>query len=251
MDEALVNRIVERVVTALGGPGASSDRIAPRQADRTQQQTGTMKVFVTADMFTRRMAASHNGGAIELAENEFLTPSAAELAEIKHIVVKKTPKQMPQAAPSPDQPQAIPKKNSIGLVIERPGDKVAGVINALRYDGIELAGFNETDRWIRNLRSLCEAVAAGRHTAGVALLPYAADAMILANKIDGIRAVQATRPASVAAALRHFGANMLIVEHVFCTYHEMRAMIRTFAAGAGQPGGGDLLLETVAELEGS
>jgi len=246
VDEALVNRIVERVVTTLGGPGAAGNHTAAK----AQAQVATMKVFVTADMFTRRMAAARNGGVIELADNEFLTPSAAELAEMKHIVVKKAPKQISQAAPTPDRPEATPKKNSIGLVIERPGDKVTGVINALRYDGIEMAGFNGTDCWIRNLRSLCEAIATGRHLAGVALLPYAADAMVLANKIDGIRAVQATRPASVAAAMRHFGANLLIVEHVFCTYHEMRAMIRIFAAGAGQPGGADLLLGAVAELEG-
>ena len=58
--------------------------------------------------------------------------------------------------------------------------------------------------------------------------PYAADAIVLANKIAGIRAVQGTCVQSVAAAMRHFDANVLILEHALSTFHEMRMMVRQF-----------------------
>ena len=74
-------------------------------------------------------------------------------------------------------------------------------------------------------------------------------ARLLAGKIAGIRPVQGTRLASVAAAVRHFDANLLVVEHAFGTYHETRMMIRTFVLDRGVAGAKRSLLEAVAQQE--
>ena len=112
-----------------------------------------------------------------------------------------------------------------------------------------LVDYTQTDCWVRNLRALCGAVAAGGAAAGVAILPYAAGATLLANKIKGIRAVQGTRPDSVSAALRHFDANILVIEHALSTFHEMRAMVRRFATErTGRPAA-EVLMAAVGELE--
>ena len=63
--------------------------------------------------------------------------------------------------------------------------------------------------------------------------------------------MQGTRLESVKAALRHFDANMLIIEHAFSAFHEMRAMIRLFATQRTSHPAGSALLEAVTELERS
>jgi len=138
----------------------------------------------------------------------------------------------------------------VGLVTDRTDAKVASAAGALAYDGLALLDFNQTDCWIVNLRGLCEAVAAGTIFAGVAVLPYAADAIVLANKIKGVRAVQGTRLDSVAAALRHIGANVLIIEHAFKTFHEIRAMVRAFGGSRPDRPAATKLVSALAELEG-
>ena len=85
--------------------------------------------------------------------------------------------------------------------------------------------------------------------AGVAILPYAADAMVLANKIRGVRAVQGTRGQSVAAGLRRFDANILIIEHAFSSFHEMRAMVRQFATERPGQAAARTLMEAVNRIE--
>ena len=121
------------------------------------------------------------------------------------------------------------------------------MLGALSRDGVAVTDLTQGDCWMTNLRRLCEAVAGGRLAGGVAILPYAADAMVLAGKIKGIRPVQGTRAESVAAARRHFAANLLVLEHAFSTYHQMRTMLREFVGGARSAGGS--LEAAVAELE--
>jgi len=79
--------------------------------------------------------------------------------------------------------------------------------------------------------------------------PYAAAAMVLANKIRGIRAVQGASRAAVRAACAEFKANVLIVEQATSTFHEVRTMVQTFAAGLAAMGQTNPLLDAVAELE--
>jgi ribose 5-phosphate isomerase RpiB len=136
----------------------------------------------------------------------------------------------------------------LGLVVAAPSDKVENLLAAMRIDGLSVQSFNQTDCWMRNLESLCDAIAGGSVKAAVLLAPYAADAMVLAGKCKGVLAVQGTRADSVAAAVRHYGANLLVLEYAVSTYHEMRQMVRVFAAPRPAPNAGRLL-EKVAALE--
>jgi ribose 5-phosphate isomerase RpiB len=134
-------------------------------------------------------------------------------------------------------------------MIEKPTPKVQMVLSALAREGLSLVNFTQTDCPVRNLRSLCEGVAAGQVRVGLAILPFAADAMLLANKVRGVRAVQGARPQSVAAALRHYHANVLVLEHAASTLHEMLTMIRLFAAGPSALPNAKVLLAAIGELE--
>ena len=91
--------------------------------------------------------------------------------------------------------------------------------------------------------------ARGETKLGVVLAPYGADAMLLASKCKSVRPVLGTRAESVAAAVRHFGANLLVLEEALSTHHEMRQMVRTIAAPRGEPSHA-ALLERVAKQEG-
>lgn len=244
------------------------------------------RTFLTYDALTRRLAdGKAGGGTIELAHNEFLTPAARDLAEQRNLAVHRLPPpdatpRGPAASPtatpggpSGNSPQGNPNPSpsghlrapgepatgpllapaatgSIGLVVDRANEKVRGLVDSLYRDGLSLADFNLDACWMSNLRSMCEAIAGGRLPAGVAILPYAPDAMVLANKIRSIRAVQGASRQSVSAALRHFGANVLIVEYAVSTFHEMRSMIRAFAGERGRGGAATALLAALAEVEG-
>ena len=268
--DAMVRDIVEQVMATLrsrelvapasssapaGGPLASATPPAPAPSAASEPDRPA-KVFLTAEMLERRLASEPgNGRTIELAPNEFLTPAARDVVDERRLTVR----QAAEALPAPSAPAAVatpgtvatPQAGALGLVIERPGQTVAGVLAALKHDRLVLVDYTQTDCWVTNTRRLCEAIVAAEVRLGVAMLPYAADAMVLANKVRGIRAVQGTRSDSVSAAVRHFGANLLVLEHTLCTYHEMRAMIRLFAAPRATKPQADVLMRFVAELEGA
>lgn len=234
------------------------------------------KVFVTAEMLQQRLACGGDEGVIELAHNEFLTPNARDLVDEKHLAVRKATEPVFQSADatgessapvgspcgiSREKLEAIRARDevtakpqtaagwAIGLITSRTDAKTDGALSGLAHDGVSMVCFNQTECWMRNLQAMCEAVATGAVSAGVAVLPYAANAVLLANKIRGVRAVQATRPESVAAAVRHFGANVLVVEHAFSTFHEMRRMMRSFALERPGPPMYQELMDLVAQLE--
>lgn len=214
------------------------------------------KIFITAEMLSQRLSVNgSSAGALQLAYNEYLTPAAEDLADDKHLTVQKDTKPQiatavrPQAVTQAVSSPSVSTSASIGMVIDGGDKEVSGVIDALGYDGLTVTDFNQAECWMINLQALCQAVTNGGIAGGVAIFPHAADAMVLANKITGIRAVQGTRVESVAAAVRHFDANILIIEHAFSTYHEMRTMIRMFAAGRKASPANELLLTTIGQLE--
>lgn len=196
-------------------------------------------------MLSRRIsiAAGGGGATVSLACNEHLTPAAADLAEEKHLTVTRATTPM-MAAAADGKPEG-----TIAVITARADAKVASVVSSLCYDGLAMADYNAGECWLENLRGLCEAVGCGAVAAGVAILPYAADAMVVANKTRGVRAVQGTQLESVAAALRHFDANVLVVEHAFCMFHEMRAMVRMFAARRTAAVAGGAVCEAISKLE--
>ena len=269
MEAELVNRIVQQVLEALRGHGNAPAQGPPPAAALpapsvapdgppsapAEEPKPVAKVFVTAEMLIQRLAGG-NSAAITLAHNEHLTPAAADLAEEKHLAIQRESRSLP-AAPAGEAPTgsiaaAQPVKAgpaTIGLISGGDDSKVRGLVTALGYDALSLVDYNQRDCWMQNLRALCGAIAGGQVTAGVALLPYAADAMLLAGGIRGIRPIQGTRPESVSAAVRRFDANLLVLEHAFSTFHEMRSMVRRFATErTGQPVA-EALLAMIEEME--
>ena len=242
------------------GPGKAEP--APGPESRTPgvrvalTSSSERRVFITAEMLERRLATNGHG-PVELAANERLTPAARDVIDERHLSVKRA------AAPSrngSDSSARAPAPASavgaasgasaaggrasaaesggarLGIVTDRAGRATESVLLSIRYDGIEAASYDLSDCPWRDLAALCEDLSAGRLDAGVVLFKYAADAMVLSAKHRGVRPVQGTRVDSVSAALRHFGANLLALEHGLSTFHQMRSMIRTFAAGpAGVP----------------
>lgn len=261
-----------------------------RPARKESASRNPSRVFITADMLLGRLAISGNG-TLELAANEFLTPNAADMADRKHVTIRQSncpsphancqlPK--PPSAPQASAPSAVMSppaqgnshvtakavglagqiatgpstgsgrnSQSLGLLIDRPDAKVESLLAALQHDSTSLLSFNQASCPISNLRSMCAALAVGQVQAAVAILPYAADALVLANKVKGVRAVQGTQLASVQSAIRHVGANLLILEHAFSTFHEMRSMVRAFAAPRAESGLAQSVLAAISELERS
>ncbi|MFP3938310.1 MAG: RpiB/LacA/LacB family sugar-phosphate isomerase [Phycisphaerae bacterium] len=266
MDKQQIDMIVAEVLRRLRGgqpqAGRSSAPVAAPQPVSSRAESAEAKpapkIFITEDLLRKRLAGTE-GTVVELAHNEHLTPAAQDLIARRRLTVRRAPAPSParqtaqpattgNPTPSPQVPANSAPAGSLGLILERPSEGVQGLLSALAADGLELTDYTQTDCWMRNLQGLCSAVTSGTVSAGVALLPYAADAMVLANKIPGIRAVQGTRPDSVGAAVRRFGANLLVIEHAFSSFFEMRTMVRLFAAERTAPKY-QALMDTLATLE--
>jgi ribose 5-phosphate isomerase RpiB len=248
--------------------GASSDDAAPR----------TTRVFITAQTLRQRLNATAGAKVVELAWNEVLTPNALDYVQQVRLDVRRSARPAPEPASTATEPAeshprpplaasqgAVPRPESedtqnradtlsdspIGLVVSRPDGKVAAVLASIEREGIALVPFAQTDCPVRNLTALCEAIGAGRFSRGVVIAAHAAGAMVLAGKCRGVRPVQATRASSVEAGLRQFAANLLVVEHAFSTFHEIRAMVRLFAAAPGAPPTDRALMDALGRLGGA
>jgi len=277
LDPTLVDKITREVLTALGAsapwPRAETEPAASPQTPQpsgpagqveTDDNAPSRRIFITAEMLAERLAAS-SGQTLELAANERLTPAAQDLAARKNITIVHTAVAAPTAATKTPVPRTsarsvglplvsdIPSSGAgpVGLIVERPTEKVGSVLSALKHDGIRLLEVAASDCWVENLLALSRSVAAGTSSLGVALLPYAADAMVIANKVKGIRAVQGTRPASVAGAIRHVGANLLVLEHELSTFYELRQMVRVFIRDRMICGAAQVAMQAIKQLEGT
>jgi ribose 5-phosphate isomerase RpiB len=253
-------------------PGAATPQAQPKaRPAKCRPADAPRKVFLTADMLLQRLAGdSGQGRTIELAHNEFLTPAAMDIADDRHLAVRKQPK--PLASPAGEvcsdavrrsgpeyaltgtlqTPAAGPsgaRNAAIGLVVQKPNELVRGVLDGLERDGITAFDFNRTDCWIVNTRMLCEAVVSGSPAGGVVMVPQAADAVVLANKVRGIRAVQGASPAGLALAMARLAPNVLVLEHSSATFHEIRTMLRMFAAGQASKGQADAVISAIEKLE--
>jgi hypothetical protein len=264
-------------------PLALAAAVAAGRGDKgPKPPTQPQKVFITADMLLRRLT-DEGGKVLELAPYEFLTPAAMDIIEDRHVPIRRLAECLPKApgapgvsdAPGtcdPQSPAAAPAGASaaataapsppcaitaaamaagtgIGLVLEQPTAPVRTVLTALRQDRLAVVDYGQTGCWIANVRLLCEAIAAGKIARGVAILPTAAEGVLLGNKIPGIRAVQGTRTDGLATAIRRFAPNLLVLEHTSASYHEMRTMIRAFAAERPPRATAKVLMDTLAELE--
>ena len=261
--------------TLSGRPAPVRQRLAPAAAKGEPELAGKPspitalgRVFVTAEALQSRLAGSEKGGVIELTCNEFLTPNAADLAEARHLTIRRAAASLPRSIPSsPGNPHGwdgtAPRAASphaavaidapgrtIGVVAAKADDKVNALLGGLAREKVNLLKYDSGACWIANLLALCRDVAAGQLPAGVAIVPQAADAMVLAGKVKGVRPVQATMPESLARAMRSFGANMLILEAASGTYHQMRTMIRLLAAGGPAGAQTSPLHAALVELEG-
>lgn len=275
MDPKLTDRIAQEVLAALGAgpqaPSASANTprasqipapAAPDRPDRGVDEGPPAKRFITAEMLTERLTGS-KGSTVELGANEHLTPAAADLAARRRLRITRlgvpTVTKRPASKVRSDLPasgtvvshRSGAAAGPVGIVVERRTEKVQSILLALGHDGISFTECSKSDCWIVNLRTLCQRVCGGRLILGVAVIPYGAEAMVIANKIKGIRAVQGTCPASVAAGVRRIGANVLILEHELSTFYELRQMTRIFITNRMVTGSYDVATAAIEELEGT
>ena len=263
MDQQLIERIVKQVVAAVGQGQASPSQPAlkPLQAapvGRAEAPIGPTKLFVTAEMLDQRLAAGVENNMLQLAHNEYLTPNARDVADKRRVKIRRLTEPIaqpadaaaPVAATACSQVSPIQNANpAVGLVVARGDAKVATTLSALRRSGMEMVDFGQTDCWIENIKGLGGAIVSGRVGCGVAILPEAAGAAMLANKIRGILAIQGMRGDAVAAAVRRLAPNLLILEHVSLTFHEMRVMIGSFIAQPAAAPTDKALISAVGEAE--
>jgi len=262
MDQELINRIVREVRNSI--QGGSVVNTANGRTPSSLEDQAPEKIFVTADALAARLGTGGHSSELELAENEFLTPAAEDLVQRRRIGITRINKSRPLPAgnfvtaqkrvPSfSDVPLSQSRDSNsgvqVGLVTYLEDQKTDSVLKALAHDGIFFIDGTIDECWMVNLLNLCEGITGGSLSLGVALFPFAADALILANKVQGIRAVQGTRTESVAASIRRLDTNLLILEHRLSTFYELRAMTRIFVQGRMVAGLADDVIGKIESTE--
>jgi len=262
MDQELINRIVREVRNSIQGGSVLKNATDSTPSSLKDQTPG--KIFVTADELAARLGNGNQSSEIELAGNEFLTPAAEDLVQRRGIGITRIGKSRPLPAgnivkaqkrvPSFSDVPLSPVRDSnsgvqVGLVTYLEDQKTDSVLKALAHDGIFFIDRTVDECWMVNLLNLCESIASGSLSLGVALFPFAADALILANKVQGIRAVQGTRTESVTASIRRLDTNLLILEHRLSTFYELRAMTRIFVQGRMVAGLADDVIGKIKSTE--
>lgn len=276
VNEEIIQEIVRRVLSQLGGtaapaarqtpaPGPVLEPLAPTREARRDvppvpapaprpnplpaRRAPAKRVFVTAEMLVGRIGADHT---VTLVEGEQLTPNAEDYVERHNVRVLRA--EVPAGAGPVAAPGAVvlPPADAIGLVVHDAGrdHKVASTLTALGREGLAMPRFAPTDCWMRNSAALCKAIAAGEVGGGVVLVPSAAGAVVFASKYRGVRAFQAASADEVAEAVREFDANVLVVDHARASFFEMRTLIKTFIEHRRRPRTGGALLEALARVEG-
>lgn len=261
MDPELIRQIADEVKKSLRDDSSrdSYTRIAENQA----REEFIKKVFVTADDLRTRIQ-SGTSSSVDLASNEFLTPAARDLASRRKITITNSPDPRETALPRPvpiqktiptssDVPLSATRKGigpgPVGLVLYLPDAKTESVLRALAHDGIFFTDYTRGECWMDNLLALCRGIVEKEIVLGVALFPYGADAMIMANKTRGIRAVQGTLVDSVAASIRRLDTNLLILEHRLSTFHQLRSITRFFVQNRMVSGLADDVLGRIEIVE--
>ena len=221
------------------------------------------KIFITADDLSARLNNS-SSSSVELASNEYLTPAAADLVARLKLGITRKPNPPARPVSKPLLPgKSIPTSKDVplsaswntqgtgpvGLITYFPDEKTNSALRALAHDGIFFTSCTDDECWMVNLLNLCGGINEGSLTLGVALFPFAADALIMANKVPGIRAVQGTAVESVAASVLRLNTNLLILEHRISTFHELRAMTRIFVQNRMVSGIAKDVISRIEELE--
>lgn len=267
MDPEIINQIVKEVKNSLQRDGqipVSAGSGASLPGNSSRGEIFLKKIFLTADDLASRLAEKKGSSSVELASNEFLTPAAADLAARRKIgitrksepLARPLPKPVPAQRPIPtwkDVPLSASRNISgagpVGLITYFPDEKTDSVLKALAHDGIFFTDCTDDECWMVNLLGLCRRITEGALSLGVALFPYGADALIMANKVPGIRAVQGTKIESVAASVRRLNTNLLVLEHRVSTFHELRSMAGLFVRNRMVSGLADDVIRKIEEIE--
>lgn len=275
MNQQELQQIVDQVVAALkargiaAGPSSTPAATpapaatpepqteAPKTNARTAPPAPKKKQFITVDMLRKRAGFADVGPRkLELAPNEFLTPAAQDEARRLNLTVERKSK----VVAAPLEPQRRPRREPssrpasfspppIGLVLDTADPKVDGVLAMLGRQKVRFSHRSQSSCWMANLRSMCEAVAAGELRGGVAILSSAAGGLVLANKIAGVRAAAPASVDELAGVLQQFAANVMIVDPTARTFHEIRQLLAGFEpASAGADIG---LMGLIGKLEGA
>ena len=261
MDPEIINQIVKEVRNSLQRDGQITASASPRPP--APDELLLKKVFVTADDLKIKIEKAKSS-SVELASNEFLTPAARDLAARRGINITRTTEPLSRPVERPVAEQlSIPSfkdvplsasRNSgnsgpVGLITYFPDEKTGSVLKALAHDGIFFTDYTRDECWMVNLENLCRGITGGSLKLGVALFPFGADAVIMANKIPGIKAVQGTRIESVVASVRRLDSNLLVLEHRISTFHELRSMTRIFTQNRMVAGLADDVILRIEKLE--
>lgn len=260
MDSELINKIVQEVKNSLQHDGQVKTSVNSAAAP---DERLLKKIFITADDLSARLNKS-SSASVELASNEYLTPAAADLAARRKIGITRKPDPLAKSISKPVfQEKSIPtfkdvplsaSRNTqgtgpVGLITYFPDEKTDSALRALAHDGIFFTSCSDDDCWMVNLLNLCRGINDGSLALGVVLFPFGADALIMANKVPGIRAVQGTAVESVAASVRRLNTNLLVLEHRVSTFHELRSMTRVFVQNRMVSGIAQDVLGRIKELE--
>lgn len=177
-------------------------------------------------------------GQLVLPPNARLTPLAADWIRARKLSISWSA-QSPAAQPS-QAPAATPDA-SAGTPFLWWCDGPCGQAKAALSAFERSAGLAPLDvpssesATIQAVRALAQSLREQKARGGIMLVRAAGAAMVFANRCPSIRAVLGTCLDAVDQAANTVGANVLVIEHPYKTFSQLRTLIGRFVRGPFAP----------------
>jgi hypothetical protein len=189
-------------------------------------------MIVTARHLQDLQAGRQAGDQIVLPYGARLTPLALEWARDKRLKIGYGPAEIvpgQQAAAKPDA--AMPTAATLLWWCDGACGSAKAALAAQARESslgaIELP--NDAVHLVPAIKQLASQIKAGQAGSGVLMVKSAAEAIVYANRCPSIRAVVGTCLESVEQGISAVAANVLVVEHPYKNFSQIRNLLSRFA----------------------
>jgi hypothetical protein len=224
-DSALIDRIVQEVLTQLGRDGVRADAKPPVATAVIPAVDAGVQIserIVTADVLNERVNGSR---VVVVGPKALVTPAAWDLIRERDLTLRRSDAK-PQVS---DAGRATPSDKKPAAVVQRP------LLFVIRNtDAVERLWSDLQATWRRELlgcpddaaKLAISAIARGETNAAVILAEQSHRAACLANRSDAVKAVAVRDAADVPVVRKQLRANVWCVDPTGRSWFELRNLMK-------------------------
>lgn len=170
-----------------------------------------------------RLLTMARQGAIQLPTDAIITPAARDFLRDSHTNIQQV-----------DAQPAIPSLPTRYMCGDQRSLLLKALLPAYERDNQKLVFHScdgQVDKLLAGLSEICSGLSACDQRRGVVLVERVSLVGVVANKYPKVRAASATTSAELFDLMRELDLNLLLLNPVHISHHQIRAMIDLFFGG--------------------